>query len=417
MNPISHYFNLFYLFISIIWPPLQMYHLGVDSGGYTILALSIIALVWNSPAFWRQEHVMRSPAFLCWMALLAFSIVNSFMKGFVSEWGSLVFYKNNYIVPFIFLFVLVVELDWDFDKCLKTLLLALFTYILLCLGDMGLDKDDRMVAEGLRNILPLHTTCFVFVGSMLLTRQRLPSIIFWCVVIIAVVITMLSGTRKALGAIVILLMGVAFSHDGGKEQNLWYYTRLALFLAILYIGLNYIMDNTMMGERLADTAEESKVEFVENETVNWFLNNLLGDRSIQYELGFGLFLLHPLTGIGITNFIPFSGFPCRLHTEYMTQLCENGIIGFSMLIFLYFLILKKLLSRQREYGENIIMVLFGMFALLFINITVWTYNQNFGMIYYGILIAYAYTNFDDMLIEENESEWYDETEEASTEEA
>ena len=39
------------------------------------------------------------------------------------------------------------------------------------------------------------------------------------------------------------------------------------------------------------------------------------------------------------------------------------------------------------------------------------------MIYYGILIAYAYTNFDDMLIEENESEWYDETEEASTEEA
>ena len=132
MNPISHYFNLFYLFISIIWPPLQMYHLGVDSGGYTILALSIIALVWNSPAFWRQEHVMRSPAFLCWMALLAFSIVNSFMKGFVSEWGSLVFYKNNYIVPFIFLFVLVVELDWDFDKCLKVLLFALFTYILLC---------------------------------------------------------------------------------------------------------------------------------------------------------------------------------------------------------------------------------------------------------------------------------------------
>jgi len=402
MNPISHYFNLFYLFISIIWPPLQMYHLGVDSGGYTILALSIIALVWNSPAFWRQEHVMRSPAFLCWMALLAFSIVNSFMKGFVSEWGSLVFYKNNYIVPFIFLFVLVVELDWDFDKCLKVLLFALFTYILLCLGNMGIDKDERMVAEGLRNILPLHTTCFVFVGSMLLTRQRLPSIIFWCVVIIAVVVTMLSGTRKALGAIVILLMGVAFSHDGGKEQNLWYYTRLALFLAILYIGLNYIMDNTMMGERLADTAEESKVEFVENETVNWFLNNLLGDRSIQYELGFGLFLLHPLTGIGITNFIPISGFPFRLHTEYMTQLCENGIIGFSLLILFYFILLRKLYLRQRDYDDNITMVLFGLFALLFLNITAWTYNQNFGMIYYGIVLTYAYYEEFDMNDEEIE---------------
>ena len=415
MKPLSHYFNLFYIIIFIIWTPLQLYYLKVDGAGNTVVTLSVFALIWNFPAIWQQKHVLRSPAFLCWTALVAFSFVNSMIKGFVSEWGDWVFFKNNFVLPFIFLYVLIIELDWDYDECLKTLLYALLAYVLLCLGNMGIDEDERMVAEGLRNILPLHTTCLVFVGGLLFTRQRLPTIVFWIIVMISVVITMLSGTRKALGAIIILIIGVVFSHDKEEEQNLWFYIRLGLFFAVLYIGLSYVMGNTMIGDRLADTAGESKVEFSENKTVNWFFNNLLGDRSIHYELGFGLFLLHPITGIGITNFIPVSGFPIRLHTEYMTQLCENGIIGFSILILFYCILLKKLFIRQKENGENIIMALFGMFALLFINITVWTYNQNFGMIYYGILIAYAYANSDEMLMEDNEMEWYDEVEDISIE--
>ncbi len=415
MNPISHYFNLFYIFFFIIWTPLQLYYLKVDGAGNTVVAFSVVAMIWNIPALWRQKNVLRSPAFLCWTALVLFSFVNSMIKGYESEWGDWVFFKNNFVLPYIFLYVLIVELDWDYDSCLKTLLYALLAYILLCIGNMGLDEDERMVAEGLRNILPLHTTCLVFIGGLLFTQQRLSTFFFWSIVVISIVITMVSGTRKALGAIIILIIGVVFSLDKGEERNLWHYIRLVLFFAVLYIGLSYVMGNTMIGDRLADTAEESKVEFTESETANWFINNLLGDRSIHYDLGFGLFLTHPITGIGITNFRPLSGFPMRLHTEYMTQLCENGIIGFTLLILFYYLIFKKLVFLHREYGENIIMILFGMFALLFLNITVWTYNQDFGMIYYGILITYVYANYDDILIEDNESEWYDEIEETQTE--
>jgi O-antigen ligase len=170
-----------------------------------------------------------------------------------------------------------------------------------------------------------------------------------------------------------------------------FYLRLALFFALLYWGLSYMMDNTMIGERFAETAEQSNAEFTESESTNDVLNTLLGDRAIQYEMGFGLFLIHPLTGIGISNFMPVTGFPYRLHTEYMVQLCENGIIGFSLLMLFYYFLIKKLLERRRM-GEDITLVMFGIYAILFLNITTWTYCQNFGLIYYGIIIAYAYSD-------------------------
>ena len=36
------------------------------------------------------------------------------------------------------------------------------------------------------------------------------------------------------------------------------------------------------------------------------------------------------------------------------------------------------------------MALFGLVALLFLNLTCWTYNQNYVMVFYAILLMYAY---------------------------
>ena len=394
MNSISHYFNIFYLFFCIIWPPLHIYYLHVDGAGRTILALSILAIIWNFLAFWRETNVLRSPAFLCWMALIAFSIVNSIMKGFVSESGALGFFKTNYIAPFTFLYVMVLELDRDSEVGHKTLFYALLTYVLIGLGKIGVGNfgaDERMMAEGIGNLLPLHATCLVFVGGLLYSRQSLSSKLMWAIVILAVMVTFLSGTRKALGAIIILIIGIMLHNDSSGERSIKYYFRLALFFAVLFWGLGYMMDNTMIGERFAGTAEQSSVELTGSESTNNILNTLLGDRAIHYEMGFALFLLHPITGIGITNFMPVSGYPIRLHTEYMVQLCENGIIGFSLLMLFYYLLIKKLMERRRM-GENIALMMSGIFAILFLNMTAWTYCTTFGMIYYGIIIAYAYSD-------------------------
>lgn len=410
MNQDSYNLNLFYIFFYIVWPPCQIYYLHVDGAGRTILVLSIVALLYNLKAFVRQPNVICSPAFLCWMSLVLFSVCNSIVKGFVSEFGALSFYKTNYITPFAFLFVLVSELDRDWEQCLRILFYSLLTYVLLCLGNMSFitrGSDERFMAEGVGNLLPLYSTCLVFVGGILNARKNLSLRFFSIVVILAITVTILSGTRKALGAIFILLVGILLHTRDGEARNMRFFFRIAFFFIFLYFGLFFLMDNTMIGERFAETAEQSDVRFVENESTNLILNTLLGDRAIQYELGYLLFLMNPWTGIGITNFISVSGFPFRLHTEYMVQLCENGIIGFSLLMLFYYFLVKKILERHKEYCDDITLMLFGLFTILFLNITAWTYCTTFGMIYYGLLIVYAYSNEP---IEDNEEESFGEEE-------
>jgi hypothetical protein len=85
-----------------------------------------------------------------------------------------------------------------------------------------------------------------------------------------------------------------------------------------------------------------------------------------------------------------TGFVVRLHTEYMVQLCENGIIGFSLLISVYVFLLRKLILKILGGDSMVIMGLFGLLALLFLNITAWTYCQQYAMIFYALSIDYAY---------------------------
>ena len=79
--------------------------------------------------------------------------------------------------------------------------------------------------------------------------------------------------------------------------------------------------------------------------------------------------------------------------------------------------MKMVIRLPLLNGEEILMVLFGLFALLFINITAWTYNQNYGMIYYSIFIAHAYSYPYETLTEDDEMEEYEELDEIPIEEA
>lgn len=164
------------------------------------------------------------------------------------------------------------------------------------------------------------------------------------------------------------------------------------------VGVRIALDNSRVGERLVEGLDEETalawseydIQLVNNQAANDLLIQLLDDRAIQYALGLDLFRIHPWTGIGLTNFIEESGYPYRLHTEYMVHLCENGIVGFSLLILFYIITIKSLWKRKGEERPRVVgMALFGLIAILFLNITAWTYNADFAMITYAIIFAYA----------------------------
>ena len=384
-------YNLFYLFVCIVWAPVQMYYLKIDGAALTIFMLSIVALILNLPILFGKKGSLRSPIFKCWLVLVLYSFLNSLVKGFEAPTGPMIYLRANFITPLVFLIITIITLDKDKYRCLKTILAAQILYILMGIFHFTITgRDDRLLAEGLGNLLPLMSVSAVFVAGVLFCEDKLKRgwLFFFFIVILAMFATVASATRKAFGAIVLMVVGVLI----GKNKKLVPRTLLLTSIALvtIYIGFNWVMDNTFMGERFLNN-EQYDFVLSKNARVNDFLIKVLGDRSLFYYYGIQIFKQHPITGIGLTNFISVTQINVRIHSEYIVQLCENGIIGFGLLMLFYGLILKRLKKKRKE-RTNYMVYLFGLLAILFINLTAWTYNMNYTMIVYAVLINYTYSS-------------------------
>lgn len=394
MKPRKSYtslFNLFYIIVCIIWPPFQLYILHADGAGRTIIFLSVLAVLLNWKALGKRKRVFATPAFRCWVVLLCYSMLNAFVKGFYAENGTFGFLKVNFFHPILFLVIAMLELHKDRRTGLKVIWVALGIYLLIGLPSLVVNRDDRLMVEGLGNLYPLHAVAFLFVSAVLLVEGRIKMWVFVGLTIAVSAVILMSGTRKAFGAEFIILLGVVLNY--GKKKNLWAWIRIILLGGVLLAGVRFAMNHSTVGQRFAEGEEKNyNVQLVGNQHVNDVLMTILGDRAIQYEIGLELFSQHFLTGIGLTNFMNMSRTEFRLHSEYMVQLCENGIIGFVLLILFYVYTISALQkSKKRMKSKVINMVLFGLLAILFLNLTAWTYCQNYVMIVYAMALTYAYS--------------------------
>lgn len=390
MKQILKLYNLFYIFICIIWPPLQLYILKVDGAGRTIVFLSILVVLLNLPEFWRQKKVFFTPAFLCWVVLLCYSMVNALLKGFYDEGGTFSFLKVRFFLPFIFLVITMLELHKNKQTGLKVIWVALGVYLLIGLPFLSINIEDRAEVEGLGNLYSLHAVVFLFVSAIFYVEEKMKGWLFVVLMVGISAIILLSGTRKAFGAEAIILAGVILNV---KEKRTWKNWITIIVLGVLFIiGIKYVVNNTNLGSRLTQGQDEDfYVQLVENEQINDFLMTLLGDRAWQYEIALELYHEHFWTGIGLTNFMDMTGGELVLHSEYMVQLCENGIIGFVLLMLFYVFIMIALVknkNKMKTKARN--MVFWGSIAVLFINFTAWTYCVNYIMVIYAIILTHAY---------------------------
>ena len=392
MKQIIKSYNLFYIFVCLIWPPFRLYILKADGAGRIIMILSIIAILLNLTEFWKNKKLYVKPAFLCWSLLLCYSIWNVFTKGFSTEYSTFRFLRINYFDSFIFLTVAILELNRDKEKALWTLWIALGVFLLIGLPNFGVRGDEgRFGIEGIGNLYPLHAVCFLFVSSVLFVEGKMNRTVLLVSVAVISVLVLLSGSRKSFGAEAILLLGMVINN--GKKKNVWTWIRIVVLGTVLVYGIMYVMNNTLVGERILASADDEDfyVQLVENDKINDYLMLLLGDRAIMYEMGIELFHENFWTGIGLTNFINESGYELRIHSEYIVQLCENGFIGFALLMLYYTLLIIALVRNRKDHNKNKTgVVLFGLIALLFLNLTAWTYCQNWAMVYYAIVLIYAY---------------------------
>jgi O-antigen ligase len=384
--------NYFYLTMVILWDPLQIAYIKVDGMGRIMFVLTILILLLNvfHDRLFIKSQILAKPTFF-WGLWVIYSIFNLYFKGYNGELPFAVYFVSILFNPYLAMLIAYKEIARERKSTLQLLTIIFTIYVVLSIIVLGnvsyADADEARFIGELGNLGPLNAVFIIFFAGLLFVQEWLrikstiPLIIFTFIVIA------MSGTRKAFGGAIILTMSIILSKLKPSIKNI-------LLVAVLgfglYMGYQFAMESTSMGDRFQKGLESGE----KLNTSNVKALNFLGDRAGQYITSWEVFLKHPITGIGLNNFQTETRSFYRIHSEYMVQLAEGGLIGSVIFLLFYFWIGGKIVKYWIKYNRNrsVIWILAGAFAsVLFINFTAWTYSFPHYFIVFGTIIGFLET--------------------------
>ena len=385
---INSLFNIVYLVFLIVWQPIKLLFIQIDGKGRIPFLLTLLVLVFNLAFNSEVRKLMVSKPFVIWLIWIVFAFINMMFQGYHYESNTPVFFLINHLfTPYLALVLTCYEGMRNRSQLLKVLLFSFAFYCILGFLFMGIrTNDDSSVTLG--NALAINCSLLVFLLCVSRYEQTLSRYSYLLLMVFLLFVIITTATRKAFGASIILLAFYGLSIVALKPKKIILIMVLALGG---YIGISYLMNNTYLGERFHATSEQA--ENREATASDSKFLQMVGDRAPHYVLGWELFKRNPVTGIGLLNFQYVTGFPERLHTEYMVQFTENGLVGFVLFVLYYLWFINKLF-KLRKFSDGSGYGFLGLgwiAALLFLAITAWTYDMTSAFICSGIVASFVYS--------------------------
>lgn len=386
--------NYLYIFYVIIFDAVSKLILSFDGKMRIPLILSIISIICSINEKNSKKYLFSFPI-LFWFIWCVYNIINSFIKGFPPseefEVNITTIITRNFVVPFCSMAIIAYEGHKDIKKTTMLLVFTFFLFVILgvFLQERGSGADASWEARGmmqLGNTLPLNSLVLFFISTFAFTNGYIKKKYFLIISYFVVLSILLVATRKALAGVLIIGLFYLFSQIDYRNPKT--VIKFIGALIILYIFYSLIMKYTLIGARI-DEGEEYQAEIYVRgyNTDTWFFK-LVGDRTTQYIMAWEVFLDNPFTGIGLYNFKSYTDFVVPLHTEYMVELAECGLVGVTFYVLFYWGIIKKIFTCWWLGNEQIAVVMLGgVSALLFISLTTWTYPFQRNFIMLGIIIA------------------------------
>lgn len=375
--------NYSFLAVVILWPPINRFVL-TDFSGKTPLIFAILALFFTliDKSFFKT---IRKESFFIWLIWIAFSTINWKSKNIKLAISDLEFILKYILLPYVTLIISYIEFENDFKKTGLFLSIVYLVYIVLGLfGQGSLTFEGERGGMILGNDLPLVACSALFLAAFCYRQGYCSILYFLLFLFLSVISTLFVAERKTFVVNFILALFTIIPYTSLKKPSNW--IPAVIVLLIFYYGADWFLNNTLIGERFADTTEQA-----EKYTDNFFLS-LLGDRAGHYVEGWPLFLLNPITGIGLRNFSIVTANIHPLHTEYMVQLVEGGIIGSLLFLLFAVSIVKQIIKAQKSTLNNpkTLSVCWGelisLFLLCFIT---WTYDSPHYFISIAVILAYC----------------------------
>lgn len=380
--------NLFYLSLMILWKALQGTVMPFDSGGRTTLFLTLIVFFLNIRNKNFREIAFGAPSML-WLIWVIFSAINLYIQGYnVKSISYSFFIIHHLFAPYVVMVVAAFEFARNRELLFKIMLYTFMVYSII--GFFFMDnfyvamQEGRSVENTLGNLLALNTVFIIFYAALQNNFKFINQKRLYFFIIFAFIILIISATRKAVGAAVIIYISLVLSQIKINLKNI---IKLAIILTITSFVYDYVMENTFLGERFIEEAEK------EHYTGNNPFLKLVGDRANFYITGYDVFMKNPIFGVGIGNYMYYTGTQHVLHTEYMVQMCENGLVGTIIFVLFYASIIYQLLKVKvvspMFKSERYIMI-GAIAAILFIGITAWIYDFEFYFAVIGTAIGHIY---------------------------
>ena len=379
--------NYIYIAYVVLWPLVSTLFLPIDAAGRMYVILAVTAIISNINKKLFISTIKRTPiaTWLCWCMYVA--VVWLVIGKNSTNLSNTEFVFLKVFLPLISMVISCYETYKNPRKFSVFLFGLYFTYSLIgALFERGNNVLGERGGALLGNSLPLTTVCACFIASLCELKGWIKKYLLYICFAIALTCILTTATRKAFLALFIIVFFWYLAKN--NKFNIGSILKLSLFTIVIYYVAMIILSNTLLGERLFEVAtNENKF----NTTNNAFLD-LLDDRAIFYIEGWLLFLKNPITGIGLRNFMVDFVFPHPIHSEYMVQIAETGIIGTTLYVIFYISIIGLILkTRKNKLNSSIFLIMLGFITtILFISLTSWTYEFSRYYVIFGLIIGYSY---------------------------
>ena len=336
------------------------------------------------------KKIILSPSPFIWLVWVIYAFINWKSTGLHYYDNDYYFIITHFILPIGTLWIVIYAGMRDLNRTSKVImyLLAIYVLIGIVFQDSGTGEDSTWEGRGgaeLGNSLALNGVCLVFFACFCEAKKCISKRTMYLLLLLALGGVLFSATRKALVGSLLIVVFYSLSYvDFKKPTN---FIRFFFLLGLLFVVGFFVLNYTQVGNRFSDIETQSEKALFGYYNVPTFLN-FLGDRALHYMLGWYLFLSNPITGVGLKNFIVLTNFPVVCHSEYMVQLCENGLIGFVLFIFFMLSLLRIPITNFNRHTKRVVFVSLGfLFCMLFLDLTAWTYEFPRYFAAYGIIIA------------------------------
>jgi hypothetical protein len=380
--------NYFYLAFIFIWQSLRLTIFGgIDGKGRIVIIASLIIFlinITNSKSFGKSLF-SKSSILKYWVFWLIYAVINTVLKYDTPAIPLYSFIGVVLFTPFVVMSIIVNVEKNEISRFLMRLQNIIFvSFLILFLfakkegGRLSIELFDP-------NELSLLVNFLVVIISIRYIRKEIKLSKLLLLLILPTYYIIFSGSRMAFGSFVILIFGLFFSFTGkmGVIKILKY---LLLFSTVLILFF-FIVENTVLGERLIGTIDQSSESSVENPAEGTIFE-YYGDRGVYYVLSWGIFLKHIFFGIGLRNFIHY--WSTVNHVEFMIQLSELGLIGFALYTIFNSIILKSIFKLKKSLvpKQKAIyrFLLFVFFSIMFSASVLFLYSSIAVAALYGLMI-------------------------------